>query len=200
MNLFKHTEPICFNLKDADILYYPDFFTPEESEFYFKTLLENTNWREDDITVFGKTYKQPRLTALFADNNKSYSYSNITMHPEVFSKELKTIKQKIETQIEKQFTTCLVNLYRNGQDSNGWHADDEKELGLNPVIASISFGSTRRFKLKHKTDSSQKLTIDLKSGSLLVMQGTTQHFWKHQIPKTKKIVSERINLTFRYIK
>ena len=98
MSLFKHTEPIRFNLKDADILYYPDFFTSEESDFYFKTLLANTNWREDDITVFGKTYKQPRLTALFADNNKSYSYSNLTMHPELFSEELKTIKQKIETQ------------------------------------------------------------------------------------------------------
>lgn len=200
MTLFKHTEPISFNLKDADIVYYPDFFTTEESHNYFNRLLENTDWQEDDITLFGKTYKQPRLTALFANNNKPYSYSNITMHPKLFTKELELIKYKVEIIIEKPFTTCLLNLYRNGQDSNDWHSDDEKELGINPVIASVSFGATRKFKLKHKTDPLQKLTIELQSGSLLIMKGSTQHFWKHQIPKTKKEVGKRINLTFRYIK
>lgn len=200
MTLFKHTEPIIFNLKDADVIYYPDFFTLEESHKYFNSLLENTNWQEDDITLFGKTYKQPRLTALYGNNNKPYSYSNITMHPELFNTELLTIKEEIESVIETSFTTCLLNLYRNGQDSNGWHADDEKELGNNPIIASVSFGATRKFQLKHKTDPSQKLTIELQSGSLLIMKGETQHFWKHQIPKTKKEVGKRINLTFRYIK
>ena len=199
MTLFKHTEPIRFNLKDADIIYYPDFFTIQESHNYFKILLENTNWQEDDITIFGKSYKQPRLTALFANNNIPYSYSKLTMYPKRFTKDLEIIKQKIEALTKNHFTTCLLNLYRNGQDSNGWHADDEKELGVNPVIASVSFGATRKFKLKHKTDLSQKLTIELKTGSLLVMKGKTQHYWKHQIPKTKLEVGKRINITFRYI-
>lgn len=200
MTLFPNTEPLLFNLKDAEIVYVPNFFSEEESQLLFHSILNKTNWQQDDITLFGKTYQQPRLTALYANNNKSYSYSNITMQPKVFYKELLNIKNRVENFAKHNFTTCLLNLYRDGNDSNGWHADDEKELGKNPIIASISFGATRKFHLKHKTDKTLKQSIDLENGSLLLMKGTTQHFWKHQIPKTKKKVEKRINLTFRYIK
>jgi alkylated DNA repair dioxygenase AlkB len=117
-----------------------------------------------------------------------------------FTPTLELIKTKIETKTKQQFTTCLCNLYRDGQDSNGWHADNEKELGQNPIIASVSFGAERLFKLKHRTDKTLKHDIVLQHGSLLIMQGKTQHHWLHQIPKTRKITSERINLTFRIIK
>ena len=187
-------------LKDADVWYYPEFFTKSESEGYYQVLLSETKWQQDDITVFGKNYKQPRLTALYGNNNKPYSYSNITMQPHPFTKELQKIKSKIETIINEKFTTCLLNLYRNGQDSNGWHADNEKELGENPVIASVSFGTNRLFHLKHRHESDLKHKIVLESGSLLIMKGSTQHNWLHQIPKTKKKVEPRINLTFRILK
>ena len=187
-------------LKDADVWYYPEFFTKSESEGYYQVLLSETKWQQDDITVFGKNYKQPRLTALYGNNNKPYSYSNITMQPHPFNKELQEIKSKIETIVNEIFTTCLLNLYRNGQDSNGWHADNEKELGKNPVIASVSFGANRLFHLKHRRESDLKQKIVLESGSLLIMKGSTQHNWLHQIPKTKKKVEPRINLTFRILK
>jgi len=188
------------NLKDADIVYYPNFFSEVRSRYYFKQLLDKITWQQDTIKIFGKNYKQPRLTALYGNNQKSYQYSNIIMHPHKFNKELLTIKSKIEQQVFESFTTCLVNLYRDGQDSNGWHADNEKELGSNPVIASVSFGSNRMFHLKHRYDHKIKHKLVLESGSLLMMKGTTQHFWLHQIPKTKKKVEARINLTFRTIK
>ncbi len=187
-------------LIDADVLYYPKFFTEEESEHYFNHLLNYTNWQQDDIKLFGKTYKQPRLTALYANNSRPYSYSNITMHPYEFNTELITIKSKIEKVAYTHFTTCLLNLYRNGNDSIDWHADNEKEFGLNPVIASVSFGAERMFHLKHKTKSHLKHKIILQNGSLLLMKGETQHHWLHQLPKTKRDIGKRINLTFRYIK
>lgn len=192
-------ERIALNLPDSDISYYPKFFSSEESSNYFSMLRNETPWQQDDIRLFGKTYLQPRLTALYGDNKKSYTYSNIEMHPLAFTPTLLEIKQRIESTVEKQFTTCLLNLYRDGKASNGWHADDEKELGKNPVIASVSFGTKRAFHLKHKTDKNLKHKLILENGSLLLMQGETQHLWKHQIPKTKKIIGERINLTFRFI-
>ncbi|MBT8182326.1 MAG: alpha-ketoglutarate-dependent dioxygenase AlkB [Eudoraea sp.] len=193
------SEKIELNLPESNIVYYPEFFCTEESNHYFKLLLEKTSWQQDDITVYGKTYKQPRLTALYANNKETYSYSKITMTPHVFTKELLKIKSKVETVIDVYFTTCLLNLYRNGQDSNGWHADNEKELGKNPIIASVSFGAERLFKLKHKQHKSIKKDLILQHGSLLLMKGDTQHHWLHQIPKTKKEVGRRINLTFRII-
>ena len=192
-------QKIDLNLPNSSIVYYPEFFNAEKSNIYFKSLLESIKWQQDDITVFGKTHKQPRLTALYANNNEPYSYSNITMIPHIFSKELLDIKSKVETIVNTNFTTCLLNLYRTGQDSNGWHADNEKELGKNPIIVSVSFGAERLFKLKHRQDKTLKKDLILENGSLLIMKGETQHHWLHQIPKTKKEVGKRINLTFRII-
>ncbi|UOY07373.1 alpha-ketoglutarate-dependent dioxygenase AlkB [Muricauda sp. SCSIO 64092] len=198
MGLFQ--EKISLEFPNSDITYYPDFLSPIKAQMYFKALKNNVAWQQDDITVFGKTYAQPRLTALYASNKKAYTYSNITMHPQVFSGELLKIKQKLERDVGIVFTTCLVNRYRDGKDSNGWHADDEKELGQNPIIASISLGEQRYFHLRHKEDKALKHKILLENGSLLLMKGETQHFWQHQIPKTAKKIGERINLTFRIIK
>lgn len=194
------SQPQHLNLPDSDIRYYPNFISLPEANTYFKSLLENIRWQQDDITVFGKTYPQPRLTALYANNNKPYSYSNITMLPVEFTSELLEIKNKMEELAKISFTTCLVNRYRNGNDSNGWHADNEKELGKNPIIASISLGAERFFHLKHTTNPALKYKLLLEHGSLLIMGGKTQQYWKHQLPKTAKQIGERINLTFRVIK
>lgn len=198
--IFDIHNSITTELKDGKILYDRNFLSSVEASRYFKILRNETAWQQDQIKVFGKEYDQPRLTALYANNNFPYSYSNITMYPSPFSATLLEIKEKVEQQLKKEFTTCLLNLYRHGQDSNGWHADNEKELGKNPVIASVSLGAERMFHMKHRTDNSQKIKINLIHGSLLVMSGSTQHYWLHQIPKTKKHVEERINLTFRILK
>lgn len=194
------SEEIKLNLPDADISYFPGFLDLKDADNYFDRLLKTIPWQQDDITVFGKTHPQPRLTALFASNNKPYSYSNITMQPHGFTSALSEIKKLIEQQVETVFTTCLANLYRDGQDSNGWHADNEKELGINPIIASVTLGAPRYFNLKHKDNPKLKHKLLLEHGSLLLMKGETQHHWLHQIAKTKRVIKPRINLTFRVIK
>ncbi|MBO3116780.1 alpha-ketoglutarate-dependent dioxygenase AlkB [Winogradskyella sp. DF17] len=187
------------NLPNAEIEYYPNFYQTTEANQLFKSLLNETSWIQDDITVFGKTYKQPRLTALYGEFGQPYSYSNITMHPKPFIPLIKSIQSKIERETKQQFNTVLLNLYRDGNDSNGWHADNEKELGQNPVIASLSLGEIRPFHFKHRQLKKQRYKLFLNHGSLLVMKGEMQHFWLHQIAKTKKPIKERINLTFRFL-
>ena len=191
---------IALQLPDSDIVYYPNFLGAKEADHYFKSIKATTPWQQDDITVFGKTYPQPRLTALFGENSKPYSYSNITMHPHAFTAELLELRNKLQMEIGVHFTSCLLNLYRHGKDSNGWHSDDEKALGKNPIIASISLGQERYFHLKHKLKKDLKQKLLLEHGSLLLMKGETQHCWYHQIPKTAKTIQERINITFRVIK
>lgn len=199
MTLINFPKRVNLKLPNSQILYYPHFLGHEEADHYLRIFKTTILWQQDDIKVFGKIYPQPRLTALFGNNGKLYSYSNITMQPRNFTDQLLEIKQKIEFLCEAEFTTCLLNLYRDGKDSNGWHADDEQALGLNPTIASVSLGHERFFHLRHKKDKSLKHKMLLEHGSLLLMQGETQHHWLHQIPKTSKPVGERINLTFRVI-
>ena len=199
MNLPFKSEPITFNLPDAEILYYPHFFDKKEADAIFAQLTTDIPWQQDEIRVFGKVHPQPRLTALFGNEGKPYSYSNIKMQPHSWNPLLQKIKLNVESVSNTKFTTVLLNLYRDGRDSNGWHSDNEKELGINPIIASVSFGTERVFQLKHNTISNLKQNILLEHGSLLLMKGTTQHFWKHQIPKTSKKIGSRINLTFRVI-
>jgi len=149
--------------------------------------------------MFGKKHKIPRLQAWYADTDKDYSYSGIKLKNNDWDEKLLEIKSKIENQTQLSFNSVLANLYRDGADSNGWHSDDEKELGRNPVIASLSLGEPRFFHLRRKADRKNKQKILLENGSLLVMKGAMQHFWQHQIAKTKKQKKARINLTFRYI-
>ena len=187
------------DLPESNITYYPDFITSEVATQYFKIFKETIPWQQDNIKVFGKVYAQPRLTAFYGNGAKSYSYSNITMQPRSFTTELLEIKQEIESAMEVEFNSCLLNLYRNGRDSNGWHADDEKELGQDAIIASISLGEERPFHLRYKRNTKVKHKIVLGHGSLLLMKGSTQHHWQHQIPKTTKPIAARINLTFRVL-
>ncbi len=196
MDLFSD-EKQHFNLPNAELIYISNFLSTKEASLYFETIKKNTKWQHDDITVFGKTYKQPRLTALFGESNQPYCYSNIVMHPKPFTSTLRTIKTKVEAESKTNFNTLLINLYRDGNDSNGWHADNETELGKNPVIASLSLGEPRPFHFKHRKIKSERHKLILEHGSLLIMKGEMQHFWLHQIAKTKKKINPRINLTFR---
>lgn len=188
-----------FDLKHARLRYIPDFFNAEEARFYFEKLQQEIPWKQDRIKLFGKEHLQPRLSAFFAEKDLNYAYSGLKLNPEEFSEEILQIKKNVEIFSGLIFNSCLANLYRDGQDSMGWHSDDEKELGKNPVIASVSFGAERIFHLKHKTDKDLKKRILLKHGSLLLMEEETQHHWKHQLPKTKKNIGPRLNLTFRKI-
>ena len=187
------------NLPGAKLRYYESFFNKKEASNYFIEILNTTTWKQDKIKVYGKTYMQPRLTALYANNALPYSYSGIKMHPEKLTHILSEIQNRIHKVSNDIFTTVLINQYRNGNDSNGWHADNEKELGKNPIIASVSFGSDRFFHLKHREQKELRFKILLKSGSLFFMEGETQTHWLHQIAKTSQPVGTRINLTFRKI-
>ena len=183
----------------ARLRYFESFFSKKETENFFNQLLEETKWQQDVITVYGKTYPQPRLTALYAINTLPYKYSGINMYPLPMSPLLSQIQERINKVCNSKFTSVLLNQYRDGKDSNGWHSDDEKELGKHPIIASLSFGAERFFYLKHRKQKELRLKILLKSGSLLIMEGETQSNWLHQIAKTRRPVGKRINLTFRKI-
>ncbi|HEX8517895.1 MAG TPA: alpha-ketoglutarate-dependent dioxygenase AlkB [Bacteroidia bacterium] len=182
---------------DSDITLYNGFFSKEESDIFFNKLLNDIEWRQDKMTFYEKVYDLPRLTAWYGDIGSSYTYSNIPMNPKPWTNELLKIKERIEKISNTSFTSVLINLYRKGSDSVSWHSDDEKELGINPVIGSVSFGESRTFQLKHKHLAEAKANILLTHGSFLLMQGATQHYWKHQIPKSAKVLRQRINLTFR---
>ncbi|SDS15387.1 alpha-ketoglutarate-dependent dioxygenase AlkB family protein [Christiangramia echinicola] len=186
-------------LKNAEIEYYQGFLNEMKANEYLKNLLQLNSWRHEKIKLFGREIFQPRLTTLFGESGKNYTYSGLEMTPEPFTQELIEIKDLCEEISNTNYNVCLANLYRDGRDSMGWHSDDEKELGKEPVIASVSLGAERIFHLKHKKDQTARYKIKLHHGSLLVMKGPTQKFWKHQLPKTKQTVSPRINLTFRKI-
>lgn len=198
MNLFP-SEKTTFKLPQAELIYISQFYNNTQANSLFDNLLKDILWQQDDITLFGKTHKQPRLTALYAESNTPYTYSGIKMKPHPFNDLLLKIKNDVELISNHKFNSVLLNLYRDGNDSNGWHADNEKELGTNPVIASISFGANRFFKFKHRNIKQESHKILLEHGSLLIMNGEMQHYWLHQIPKTKKDIGKRINLTFRFI-
>jgi alkylated DNA repair dioxygenase AlkB len=177
----------------------PNFLNAEDADIAYESLLQNIKWKQYHIKMFGKLLAQPRLTAWHGSAGLNYSYSGLNLAPEPFSKELLTLKAKIEQVGSIQFNSVLLNLYRNERDSMGWHADDERELGINPVIASLSLGQTRKFQVKHKLNKDLNLNLLLTHGSLLLMKGEMQHYWQHAIPKSKNSCSQRINLTFRNI-
>lgn len=159
----------------------------------------NINWKQDYIKMYGKEIPLPRLTAWYGDGGKVYTYSGITSKPNPWNKGLLYLKEQIESCAGVAFNSVLLNWYRNGEDCLYWHADDEKELGVNPVIASANFGETRDFLVRRNDDPSTKLVIPLKHGSLLIMRGELQHYWQHSVPKRKRVGGSRFNLTFRRI-
>lgn len=187
------------SLPDADIIFYPFFLHGQECDRLLTELTQTVDWRHDWITIYGRSMPQPRLTAWYGDPGKSYTYSGITMQPSAWTPTLLDLKAKVDAVSGVVFNSVLLNLYRDGNDSMGWHSDDEAELGQNPVIGSLSLGGTRRFMLRHRFEKGLKHQLELISGSFLLMQGTTQHYWQHHVPKTKRPVPPRINLTFRVI-
>ncbi|MDX1652410.1 MAG: alpha-ketoglutarate-dependent dioxygenase AlkB [Brumimicrobium sp.] len=179
-------------------IYCPDFFSQSEGESFLRYFLRELDWQQEDIRLFGKQVKIPRKEVMFGEEGVSYGYSGKRLATYSFDPKVAQIKSLISQRFGFSFNACLANLYRDGQDSNGWHSDDEKELGKNPVIASVSFGATRKFQLKHK-ETNERIDLLLSSGSVLIMGGEMQHFWKHQVPKTLKPVEARVNLTFRRV-
>ena len=194
------TMPTGELMPDGEVAIYRNFFNRIESDQIFQALLSKIKWRQDKMKLYGKEFELPRLTAWYGDDGKSYTFSGIPMNPDAWTPTLLSIKSRIEEVTQAKFNSVLLNLYRSGKDGVSWHSDDEPELGKNPIIASVSFGETRRFQLRHKLDKSlDKVEITLTHGSLLIMKGSTQHLWQHQIPKSAKSLRERINLTFRII-
>lgn len=186
-------------LEDGEILWVRHFYSPEKCTELFENLQSDLPWRQDNIKVAGKDQPIPRLQAWFGDPGSAYTYSGLTMEPTPWTDTLLAIKQDIENYGDCHFNSLLANLYRDENDSVGWHADNEKELGQNPIIASLSLGGARDFLLKHKQHPDKKLSISLNSGDLLIMKGSIQHFWLHSVPKRRKVCEPRINLTFRKI-
>lgn len=183
-------------LDHGEYIYIPGFFNFKESDQYFNSLRHQVDWKQESMNMYGRKVAFPRLVAWYGDDNMPYSFSGITLYPSACLPELLEIKDRIEPFAGVTFNRVLLNLYRDGRDSVSWHSDAEPELGSNPVIASVSFGASRKFQLRHLY-TKQKIDLELTHGSLLIMQGELQHFWQHQIPKTSKMVGERINLTFR---
>jgi alkylated DNA repair dioxygenase AlkB len=186
-------------LDGGEIWLMNNFLSPDKSNNFFKIFQNNINWKQESVNMYGNTYDVPRKTAWYGDKDANYSYSGINCSPNIWSAELLELKNSIELLSSDEFNSVLLNMYRDGNDKVGWHSDNEKELGENPSIASVSLGTTRRFDLKHKTKS-DKLSIELRHGSLLIMKGALQHNWLHQIPSQKRIKTQRINLTYRNIK
>ncbi|MBF2007018.1 MAG: alpha-ketoglutarate-dependent dioxygenase AlkB [Chlorogloeopsis fritschii C42_A2020_084] len=195
----KSDEKEILSMPDADVIFYHNFFNQQESDELFQILLKEIQWRQDKMKIYGKEVNLPRKTAWHGDRDKSYTFSGIHLQPEPWTPTLLQVKEKVEEIAKVQFNSVLLNLYRNGNDGISWHTDAEPELGKNPVIGSVSFGGARRFMFRHKDNKELKKEIELTHGSFLLMAGTTQHFWQHQIPKTSKKVQPRINLTFRVI-
>jgi alkylated DNA repair dioxygenase AlkB len=186
-------------LDGGDAVYFPRFFSQDESDRLLADLDETTVWRHETIKMYGKVVPIPRLSAWHGDLGRAYTYSNISMQPQPWTVTLTEIKARVEVKAETEFNSVLLNLYRHGQDSVAWHSDDEEELGEEPVIASVSLGATRRFQLRRRDRRDDRRELELGHGSLLLMRGSTQRNWEHQVPKTAKSVDPRINLTYRRV-
>ena len=187
------------SLPDSDIKLFYKHFDKQSADQLFKNLLQEIPWVQNKISFYGKQSLVPRLESWHGDKGMSYKYSGIKMDAKPWTKNLLKIKQSIEPLAGISFNSVLNNYYRDGKDRVAWHSDDEKELGKNPVIASVSLGADRKFKLRHKKYKLNHLKheVILQNGSLLLMKGTTQHNWLHEIPRTARPIGPRINLTFR---
>lgn len=187
------------SLLNGELVYYPQFFTTVESDHFMQKLTDTIAWKQESMKMYGKSVLFPRLMSWHGDAPTSYRFSGNTFSPESWTPSLLQIRDRITPASGHAFNSVLLNLYRNGNDSMGWHADDEPELGPQPVIASVNFGATRRFLLRYKSDHQRKYELPLQHGSLLIMKGMLQEYWEHQVPKTSKVSTGRINLTFRFI-
>ncbi len=188
-----------FSLPDADVQLLPNFLDAASADETFVRLHERIAWEQHRVRLFGREIDSPRLSCWIGDADARYTYSRMSFEPRSWLPELTILRDRIALACAAKFNSVLCNLYRNGHDSMGLHSDDEPELGPTPIIASLSLGAVRRFRLRHKHEKSVALTLDLPSGSLLLMRGTTQKNYRHDLPKTAREVAARINLTFRRI-
>lgn len=188
-----------FQLPDAMLDYWPEFYSQREADQLFEQLESELAWQQHHIQIAGLLRAQPRLSAWYGDAHARYSYSGLALQPHPWHPLLTQICQHIETQTQARFNSVLANLYRNQVDSMGWHSDDEPELGPRPLIASLSLGASREFLLRHKYIKTARHKLLLAHGSLLVMGGSMQEFWQHAIAKQTYQIGPRINLTFRLI-
>lgn len=186
------------HLPDADLTYVAGFLPESEADALLAVLQSTLAWRQDSIRIYGREVKIPRLQAWYGDADAIYRYSGLDMQPRPWTEELLALKQACEQQSCSRFNAVLANYYRNGADGMGWHGDDEPELGSRPVIASVSLGQSRNMDFRHRV-SGEKYRIELAHGSLLIMAGPTQQYWQHAVPKSRKSMNQRVNLTFRKI-
>ena len=177
------------------IVYIPDFFRQSTADKLFEVIEKVTPWKQEK-TFYGNLF--PRLTTYYADDGVKYAYSGVSHNSLLWPWYLEEVKKRVEKEADKSFNSLLLNYYRDGKDSIGWHSDNERELGQNPTVPSISLGAERTFQIRHIKTREKKEYV-LKHGSLLIMNGTMQHHWQHCVPKTAKVSSSRINLTFRNI-
>jgi alkylated DNA repair dioxygenase AlkB len=188
-------------MSNADVVYCKSFFSEEQSHHFLTKLSQEINWDQNPVKIFGKTFLEPRLSAYYGE--KPYHYSGFTREPLPWHPILGEIKSTIELLIGTKFNAVFLNLYRDGNDGVSWHRDNQKELGLNPTIASVSFGATRRFIFRRYDDFQTKVALELGDGDLLIMAGETQTFWQHQVPKSSPRIARqlkpRINLTYRFV-
>ena len=183
---------------DGEAIYYPSDLLPLSNPSWLDILTDSIAWSSDTVKMFGKTLTLNRKSAWYGDSGAAYSYSGIRREPLQWTEELLMIKKSCEEVSNATFNSVLCNYYHDGKDGMGWHCDDERELGKEPIIVSVSFGAERIFAFKHR-NSKERINIRLEHGSMLIMRGQTQHSWQHALPKSTIVHEPRINLTFRNI-
>jgi alkylated DNA repair dioxygenase AlkB len=199
MSLFNEDRLSNILPKDGTVNFYGKILASKEANQYFDLLMQNILWKNDEVIIFGKHIVTKRKAAWYGDSDYLYTYSNTTKQALAWTKELSELKQIVEELVGAKFNSCLLNLYHNGNEGIGWHSDDEKSLGKNNSIASLSLGAERKFSFKHK-QTKQIVSLVLEHGSLLIMKDATQRNWLHSLPKSKNVTQPRINLTFRTIR
>lgn len=190
-------QPIA--LDGADLALAPAWLAPGAADELMASLRDTVPWEIHRIRLFGREHASPRLSCWIGDPQAVYRYSGTVFTPHPWPPLLQDLREVLQAQLRESFNSVLANRYRDGRDAMGWHSDDERELGPEPVIASLSLGATRRFVLRDRLHHDRKLALELPHGSLLVMRGATQRHWQHALPRTARPVGERINLTFRHI-
>jgi len=184
--------------KDGTVNYFGKVFSEEEASRYYEILLNTIDWKNDEAMIFGKKIVTKRKVAWYGELEFEYTYSKITKKAHLWTPELLLLKKQVEKKTGETYNSCLLNLYHNGEEGMAWHSDAEKDLKKNGAIASVSFGAERKFAFKHK-QTKETVSLNLEHGSVLIMKGTTQTYWLHRLPPTKKVNEARINLTFRTI-
>lgn len=191
--------PAVIALPQADLTYWPRWADAALAERWLSTLVNETPWTQPQIRLYGRQWAVPRLVAWYGDAEARYRYSGLVHEPLPWTPLLGEIRERVQADVGTQLNGVLLNLYRDGQDAMGWHSDDEPELGREPLVVSLNLGATRRFDFRRKGSSRIEYSLALENGSLLVMRGPTQHYWQHQIARTRKVTEPRLNLTFRQL-